>query len=46
MHSLSHLLEQSQESGVAIGHFNVSDISLLNAVLSRSSQLPIGEIER
>jgi fructose-bisphosphate aldolase class II len=43
MHSLSHLLEQSQESGVAIGHFNVSDIGLLKAVFTaaREVQVPV-----
>jgi len=34
MHSLSKLLEQSQINGVAIGHFNVSDLVLLKAVYS------------
>ena len=43
MHSLLHLLEQSQESGVALGHFNISDIGLLNAVFTaaREVQVPV-----
>jgi fructose-bisphosphate aldolase class II len=41
MHSLSHLIEQSQESGVAIGHFNVSDIGLLNAVFRSALEVQV-----
>jgi fructose/tagatose bisphosphate aldolase len=41
MHSLSQLLEQSQASGIAIGHFNVSDIVLLKAVFSSSLKLQV-----
>jgi ketose-bisphosphate aldolase len=41
MHSLSQLLEQSQMSGVAIGHFNVSDIALLNAVFTSTLELQV-----
>jgi len=41
MHSLSQLLEQSQMSGVAIGHFNVSDITLLKAVVSSALELQV-----
>jgi ketose-bisphosphate aldolase len=43
VHSLSHLLEQSQEMGVAIGHFNVSDTTLLRAVFTSAleAQVPV-----
>jgi ketose-bisphosphate aldolase len=43
MHSLSQLLEQSQMSGVAIGHFNVSDTVLLKAVFfsALEQQVPV-----
>jgi ketose-bisphosphate aldolase len=43
MISLSQLLKQSQASGVAIGHFNVSDLVLLKAVVSvaRELQVPV-----
>ena len=41
MHSLSQLLEQSQMSGVAIGHFNVSDVALLNAVFTSALELQV-----
>lgn len=41
MHSLSQLLEQSQASGVAIGHFNVSDLVLLKAVSSAALELQV-----
>jgi ketose-bisphosphate aldolase len=41
MHSLSQLLQQSQVSGVAIGHFNVSDIVLLKAVVSSALELQV-----
>jgi ketose-bisphosphate aldolase len=41
MHTLSKLLEQSQASGVAIGHFNVSDLVLLKAVVSSALELQV-----
>ncbi len=41
MHSLSRLLEQSQTSGVAIGHFNVSDLVLLKSVVSSALELQV-----
>jgi fructose-bisphosphate aldolase class II len=41
MHSLSKLLEQSQTSGVAIGHFNVSDLVLLKSVVSSALELQV-----
>src|ERR1700735_4563051 len=41
MHTLSKLLAQSQSSGVAIGHFNVSDLVLLKAVVSSALELQV-----
>jgi ketose-bisphosphate aldolase len=41
MQSLSQLLERSQVSEVAIGHFNVSDIALLKAVVSSALELQV-----
>ena len=41
MHSLSKLLEQSQGSGVAMGHFNVSDLVLLKSVVSSALELQV-----
>jgi fructose-bisphosphate aldolase class II len=41
MRSLSQLLKQSQVSGVAIGHFNVSDIVLLKGVVSSALELQV-----
>jgi ketose-bisphosphate aldolase len=41
MHSLSQLLEQSQMSGVAIGHFNVSDLALVKAVVFSALDLQV-----
>src|SRR5580658_7047035 len=41
MHSLSQLVEQSQMRGVAIGHFNVSDLTLLKAVVSSALELQV-----
>lgn len=39
MHSLRELLKKSQEAGVAIGHFNISDFVLLKAVFTAARQL-------
>ena len=39
MHSLRELLKKSQETGVAIGHFNISDLVLLNAVFTAAREL-------
>ena len=39
MHSLRELLTKSQESRVAIGHFNISDFVLLKAVFSAAREL-------
>jgi fructose-bisphosphate aldolase, class II len=41
MRSLRDLLKQSQETGVAIGHFNISDLSLLKAVFGAARQLKV-----
>ena len=41
MHSLSQLLTQSQLSGVAIGHFNVSDTVMLKSVFSSALELQV-----
>jgi fructose-bisphosphate aldolase, class II len=41
MHSLSKLLKQSEASGVAIGHFNVSDLVLLKSVVSSALELRV-----
>jgi fructose-bisphosphate aldolase class II len=39
MHSLRDLLKESQETGVAIGHFNISDLVLLKAVFAAAREL-------
>lgn len=39
MHSLRDLLKKSQEAGVAIGHFNISDLVLLKAVVTAAREL-------
>jgi ketose-bisphosphate aldolase len=41
MQSLLQLLRRSQVSGVTIGHFNVSDIVLLKAVVSSALELQV-----
>ncbi len=41
MRSLRDLLKESQETGVAIGHFNISDLALLKAVFSAARQLKV-----
>ncbi|MGC1416180.1 MAG: class II fructose-bisphosphate aldolase [Candidatus Acidiferrum sp.] len=41
MHSLRDLLKKSQESGVAIGHFNISDLVLLKAVFTAARELKL-----
>jgi len=41
MHSLRDLLQKSQETGVAIGHFNISDLVLLKAVFAAARQLNV-----
>jgi len=43
MHSLRDLLQQAQQSGAAIGHFNISDLVLLKAVFAaaREQDVPV-----
>lgn len=41
MHDLRHVLNQSQKSGVALGHFNVSDLALLKAVFTSAEELKV-----
>jgi fructose-bisphosphate aldolase, class II len=41
MHSLRDTLQKSQETGVAIGHFNVSDLVLLKAVCAAARELNV-----
>jgi fructose-bisphosphate aldolase class II len=39
--ALREILEKSQESGRAVGHFNVSDLTLLKAVFAAAHQLNV-----
>ena len=41
MHSLRDALERAQKNGVAIGHFNVADLTLLKAVFTSSQELNV-----
>ncbi len=41
MRSLRDLLKESQKTGVAIGHFNISDLVLLKAVFGAARQLKV-----
>jgi fructose/tagatose bisphosphate aldolase len=41
MHSLRNVLEQAQENGVAIGHFNVADLVLLKAAFAAAQELQV-----
>jgi fructose-bisphosphate aldolase, class II len=41
MRALRDLLQESQDSGVAIGHFNISDLVLLKAVFAAARQLNV-----
>jgi fructose-bisphosphate aldolase, class II len=41
MQTLKDLLRESQESGVAIGHFNISDLVLLKAVFEAARELKV-----
>lgn len=41
MHNLRHVLEQAQKNGVAIGHFNISDLVLLKAVFAAAHELNV-----
>lgn len=41
MHVLRDVLEKSEQSGVAVGHFNVSDLVLLKAVFAAAQELHV-----
>ena len=41
MHSLRSLLQEAQENGAAIGHFNISDLVLLKAVFAAARELKV-----
>jgi fructose-bisphosphate aldolase, class II len=41
MHSLRDLLKESQETRVAIGHFNIADLVLLKAVFAAARELNV-----
>src|SRR5216683_5417216 len=41
MNSLRDLLQQAQQSGAAIGHFNISDLVLLKAVFAAARELNV-----
>jgi fructose-bisphosphate aldolase, class II len=41
MHVLRHILEQTQKTGVAIGHFNIADLVLLKAVFASAQELKV-----
>jgi len=44
MHTLKATLRDAQQRGVAIGHFNVSDLVLLKAVFSAAQELKVAVI--
>src|ERR1700721_2544163 len=41
MHSLRDLLQEAQQTGKAIGHFNISDLILLKAVFGAARELSV-----
>ena len=41
MKSLRDILRQTQEDGVAIGHFNISDLVLLKAAFAAAQELKV-----
>jgi fructose-bisphosphate aldolase class II len=41
MQTLREVLQQAQQSGVAIGHFNISDLVLLKAVFAAAQELRV-----
>ena len=41
MNSLRKVLEEAQQSGLAIGHFNISDLVLLKAVFAAARELNV-----
>jgi fructose-bisphosphate aldolase, class II len=41
MQTLEKVLQQAQQRGVAIGHFNISDLVLLKAVFAAAQELSV-----
>ena len=41
MNTLREILEQAQETGIAVGHFNVADLVLLKAVFTAARELNV-----
>lgn len=41
MHNLRDVLEQAQADGVAVGHFNISDLVMLKAVFAAARELKV-----
>jgi fructose-bisphosphate aldolase, class II len=41
MHQLRTVLEEAQSNGAAIGHFNISDWTLLNAIFASAQELKV-----
>jgi ketose-bisphosphate aldolase len=41
MNSLRNVLEEAQQSGLAVGHFNISDLVLLKAVFAAARELNV-----
>jgi fructose-bisphosphate aldolase class II len=41
METLRNILERAQKSGVAVGHFNISDFALLKAVFASAQELKV-----
>ena len=41
MYTLRNALQQAQENGVAVGHFNVADLVLLKAIFSAAQELKV-----
>jgi fructose-bisphosphate aldolase, class II len=41
MHSFQEILQEAQQNGVAVGHFNISDLVLLKAVFTAARELNV-----
>src|SRR5713226_6828484 len=41
MHSLRDILQEAQNSGAAVGHFNISDLVLLKAAFAAARELKV-----
>lgn len=41
VHTLKEMLQQSQKTGVALGHFNVADLVLLKAIVETARELKV-----